>query len=264
MTPEPPTVQFASFAYADGVPLDDPAERYHEAAKLYPSLAARQLRGIALAEQPAVAQSLRRSSRRHPHRPQVALPSLPRSTARLGDVVDARRSRRPAAGSLLDLSGLATLLSAYEAVRPNGLRRTPSGGALYPLELYVLARRVEGLPAGVYHFDPFDRDLELLAGGRPEVGEAFVDRALVEDAAAILVVTALFWRSRCKYGLRGYRFALLEAGHLVQTALLLATGAGIDALPLGGFYDAKLDRIVRADGVNESVVYAVAVGRQPE
>jgi hypothetical protein len=42
---------------------------------------------------------------------------------------------------------------------------------------------------------------------------------------------------------------------------LLATAAGIDLLPLGGFYDAVLDRLVRADGVNESVVYAVAVGR---
>lgn len=261
MTPEPPTVQFASFAYGERVPLDDPAERYHEATKLYPSSAGRQVRSIALVDDPAVAPSMRRSSRRHPHRSRLVLPPPRPGVARLSDVLEARRSRRPSAGSTLELADLATLLSAYEAAGSNGLRRTPSGGALYPLELYILAQRVTGLATGVHHFDPIDRALELLAGGQPQLDQVFVDPAVGADAAAILVATGLFWRSRCKYGLRGYRFALLEAGHLMQTMLLLATEATFDALPLGGFYDAALDRLVRADGVNESVVYALAVGR---
>lgn len=262
MTQPTPTVQFASFAYGDEVPFDDPAESYHEATKLYPSFAARQVRGITLVEQqPAIAESMRRSSRRHPHLPRVVLPPLQPGVARLSDVLDARRSACPSAGSTLDLADLSTLLSAYQANGPSDRRRVPSGGALYPLELYVVARRVDNLATGVYHFDPFDRALELLAAGEPALGDVFVDPAISENAAAILVVTGLFWRSRSKYGLRGYRFTLLEAGHLVQTVQLLATEAEIDALPLGGFYDAALDRLVRADGVNESIVYAVAVGR---
>lgn len=260
MTQPTPTVQFASFAYADGVPLDDPAEAYHEATKLYPSFAARQVRGVSLVDHPAMAASMRRSSRRHPHRPRVSLPSRRPVDARLEHVLDARRSRCPLAGSRLQLADLSMLLSAYEAGPADDRRRVPSGGALYPLELYVVARSVEEVPAGVYHFDPFDRALELLVPGEPALESAFVDPAVAESPA-ILLVTGLFWRSRCKYGLRGYRFALLEAGHLMQTLLLLATAAGIDALPLGGFYDAALDRIVRADGVNESIVYAVAIGR---
>lgn len=256
-----PTVQFASFAYADGVELDDPAETFHEAAKLYPSVAGLQMRGIALADEPAVARSMLRSSRRHPHRPRTVLPPRPSCGARLEDALVARRSRCPSGDSALELSDLATLLSAYEA--DEGFqRRTPSGGALHPLELYVLSLRVDGLPPGVHHFDPFDRALELLATGEPELETVFVDPA-VGRAPATLVVTGLFWRSRCKYGLRGYRFALLEAGHLVQNLLLLAAATGIEALPLGGFYDDALDRLVSADGVNESVVYAVALGREP-
>lgn len=264
MTQPTPTVQFASFAYADGVPLDDPAEAYHEATKLYPSFAARQVRGVSLVDHPAMAASMRRSSRRHPHRPRVSLPARRPSDARLEQVLDSRRSRCPPAGSRLELADLSALLSAYEARAADDRRRVPSGGALYPLELYVLARRVEAVPAGVYHFDPFDRALELLAADEPDLEGAFVDPTVAESSAAILIVTGLFWRSRCKYGLRGYRFALLEAGHLVQTLLLLATAAGIDALPLGGFYDAALERVVNADGVNESIVYAVATGRGRE
>jgi SagB-type dehydrogenase family enzyme len=259
VTPSP-TVQFASFVYADGPELDDPAETYHEAAKLQPSFALRQVPGLSSSDAPAILESSRRSSRRHPHRPRIALPAPRRLRAQLEWTLTRRVSRPPRPGSTLSLDDVARLTSAYawDARRPR--RHVPSGGGLYPLEQYVLARSVESVPPGVYHVDPCDRALELLAAGAPEVRHAFVEPSL-GDAAAILVVTSCFWRSRWKYGLRGYRFALLEAGHLVQTVLLLATATGVDALPLGGFYDAVLDDAVGADGVNESVVYAVALGR---
>lgn len=260
MTQPSPTVQFASFAYAT-LAADDAAENYHEAAKLYPSFAARQLGGLALAEHPALVESTRRSSRRHPHRPRIALPPCGPLTAPLTETIAARRSRSPGPGSTLSLADVATLTRAYEHDAESNRRGVPSGGALYPLEVYLLARRVAETEPGVYHFDPLDRALELLDGREPAVEAVLVDPEIGERAAALLVVTGMFWRSRCKYGQRGYRFALLEAGHLVQAMLLLATAAGIDALPLGGFYDSALDKLVRADGVNESVVYAVAVGR---
>lgn len=260
MTQQLPTVQFVSFAYGSLSRTGDPAEDFHEAAKLYPSFAARQL---TLAEHPALSASMRRSSRRHPHRPRVPLPPAPPVETKLEETLRARRSRPPAPASTLELVDLAMLASAYESDPTTGLRPVPSGGALYPLELYVLARRVAGLPTGTYHLDPFDRALELLEEGPPELAGAFVDTALADSAAAVAVLTGVFYRSRCKYGLRGYRFALLEAGHLMQALLLLATAAGVDALPLGGFYDAALDRLVRANGVDESVLYAVALGRSP-
>ena len=259
MTQQLPTVQFASFAYGSLSQAGDPAEDFHEAAKLYPSFAARQL---TLSEHPALSASMRRSSRRHPHRPRVMLPPAPPCEAPVDELLRARRSRPPAPASTLELVDLAALAAAYESDPTTGLRLVPSGGALYPLELYVLAHRVTGLPAGIYHLDPFDRALELLGEGPPKLAGAFVDAALAGNAAAVAVLTGVFYRSRCKYGLRGYRFALLEAGHLMQVLLLLATASGIDALPLGGFYDAALDRLVRANGVDESVLYAVALGRR--
>jgi SagB-type dehydrogenase family enzyme len=89
--------------------------------------------------------------------------------------------------------------------------------------------------------------------------ESLVDPGIADSAAALVVVTGVFWRSRFKYGLRGYRFALLEAGHLMQNAVLAATDLELDALPIGGFYDALLDRLVGADGLDEASLYALAL-----
>ena len=83
---------------------------------------------------------------------------------------------------------------------------------------------------------------------------------MLDQASALVVVTAVFSRSRFKYGQRGYRFALLEAGHVVQNAVLAATELGLPALPLGGFYDRLLDGIVGADSLDEATVHALVLG----
>jgi SagB-type dehydrogenase family enzyme len=187
---------------------------------------------------------------------------------RLGEALSGRRSSRVFATAALPLSALAALLRAGygvtgalragDAAQP--LRAAPSGGALYPLELTVAARRVDGLAPGLYHFDPLDDALEQLRTGAVPIAAAtpFADEAGV--AAAVIVVSAVFWRSRFKYGLRGYRFVLLEAGHVAQNVLLAAAALGLAALPLGGFYDRRVDELIEVDGVDESALYLICIG----
>ena len=142
-----------------------------------------------------------------------------------------------------------------------GRRSVPSGGALYPLELYVLALAVTDTESSVYHYDPFGHRLESIGPLDADVaGAALVDPGLAERAAAVLVLTGMFWRSRFKYGLRGYRFALLEAGHVAQNVVLAAAVLGLAVLPLGGFYDRRLDALVGADGLAEASLYALVLG----
>jgi SagB-type dehydrogenase family enzyme len=125
----------------------------------------------------------------------------------------------------------------------------------------VIALAIEGIVPSVSHYDPFRHRLELLAPvERASVGRALVDPSLAEQASALIVITGVFWRSRFKYGARGYRFALLEAGHVVQNAVLAAASLRLDALPLGGFYDRRLDELVGADGLDEASVYALLLG----
>ena len=85
----------------------------------------------------------------------------------------------------------------------------------------------------------------------------------MESCAVALVVTAMLWRSRFKYGQRGYRFALLEAGHLAQNVLLASEGLDLAAVPVGGFYDRRLAALLAIDGVNEVPLYVLPIGSKP-
>jgi SagB-type dehydrogenase family enzyme len=256
--------QLSSIVYGEeGCARDDPAETYHEASKLSPVVAGRAPGAPVLAESADLQRLTENAVKRHPHLPARALPAAEPLAAALGSALAARRSLREFGSSPLRLSALATLLdAAYGVVRtPEGLRRSvPSGGALYPLELYVVAARVEGLDPGLYHFDPLERSLEELEPGRiPDLESGLVYREQAR-APAHLVLTAVFWRSRFKYGLRGYRFALLEAGHVMQNVLLACAALGLAGLAIGGFYDRRLERLLAIDGVNEGVLYCAAVG----
>ena len=267
------TVSDALAVYgAESVPLDDPAETYHEASKLYPSTVARQVAGsLALAASPELQASARRAVKRNLSRRALELPPPDRSSVTLAEALRARRSERGFCSGELTLCELATVLhAAYGVTRPatsddpQPLRAVPSGGALYPLDVYAVLARVHGAERGLYHFDPLRHVLEVLSLGASPLTvleEAAIYPEIVAGCAATLLVTGMFWRSRFKYGPRGYRFTLLEAGHLVQNVLLMCAALELAAVPVGGFYDRPVDALLGADGVNESVVYAVCLGR---
>jgi SagB-type dehydrogenase family enzyme len=249
--------------YGDGEPaLDDPAELYHEASKLYPALAQRQTQGIArLMASDELRAASTWATRRNPQLPTGALPRPLTPRCSLWSTLDRRRSERTFSGHAVDVRVLATLVDAACGVR--GERRTiPSGGALYPLELFVAVREVAGVEAGVHRYDAALHALERhdSTDPWPALQAACALPELIDRGSAALLVLAVFGRTRFKYGQRGYRFALLEAGHLAQNVLLAAAALAVPALPLGGFYDSRMDDLVGADGVEESVVYAVVIG----
>jgi SagB-type dehydrogenase family enzyme len=154
---------------------------------------------------------------------------------------------------------LATLLAAAYGVAPDGRRHVPSAGALYPLELYTVATDADGIDTGTYHYDPYVHRLERFRDNA-DLRPAIADGDLFDRTCCAVVLTAVFWRSRFKYGQRAYRFTLLESGHVAQNLLLAASALDVAALPLGGFYDARLDELLGLDGVDESSLYVVLLG----
>lgn len=261
-----PTVDVAARILGEPVALDDPAEAFLEASRLAPSTVAVQLAGsLRLAADPLLQVAMGRSSRRRAHLPSTPLSPARVPTATLRAVLRDRASGlRPDDGSLR-LGELSTLLgAAYSCCPRDGRvrRPVPSAGGLYPLELYVVAHAVAGVEPGIHHYDPFEHRLELVTAGDVvgSLRDAVVDPQLALDAAATVVVTAVFPRSRFKYGARGVRFALLETGHVAQNVLLTAHALRVSALPYGGFYDARLDALLDVDGIDETSLYMLFLG----
>jgi SagB-type dehydrogenase family enzyme len=266
------TVRALTAVYgAEGPGLDDPAELFHEASKVSEALLPAQLPGVvALHAHAGLRASASRSVRRNPELRRVRLPPPQLPTVDLDLVFRRRRSARAFDAAPVTTAEIATLLYAAYGVtaedeRGQSYRTAPSGGALYPLEIYAAVSRSDGLDTGLYHYDPPRHELEVV---RPAVApDALVAASaypeIVGACAVAFVVTAVFWRSRFKYGLRGYRFTLLEAGHVAQNLLLAAEAVGLGAVPLGGYYDRAVDALLRLDGVDESTLYVVCVGRPP-
>ena len=141
----------------------------------------------------------------------------------------------------------------------------PSAGGLYPLELYVAADRVSDVTRGLYHFHARDHLLEPLdySGAIADMVGALMQQHYLENAAALIFIAAIFPRTQAKYGPRGYRYALIEAGHVAQNICLGASELRLATLCIGGFMDHRLNALLQLDGRTGGAIYGVAVGHPP-
>ena len=160
--------------------------------------------------------------------------------APLETLLQQRRSVREYQEAALELSAIGQLLWAAQGITdPQGLRTAPSAGALYPLELYVVAGNVDGLAPGVYHYHPGRHRLQQT---RPDdlrhlLARAAHGQSWVRTAAAVVVVTAVYDRTTRKYGERGIRYVHMEVGHAAQNLFLQAEALGLAAVVVGAFED---------------------------
>lgn len=198
-------------------------------------------------------------------------PARPSEFSRL---LAGRRTWRQFGDQPVSIADVATLLGHTFGVQQwattragrCALKTSPSGGARHPIEAYLLARRVSGLPRGSYYYDPDAHQLALIKSGlTSERLEAYLaQQTCYRDAPAVVVMTAVFERSRWRYEFpRAYRVVLLDAGHLCQTFLLVATSLGLAPFCTAALADSVLEHDLRIDGVNESAIYACGVGARP-
>lgn len=220
-------------------------------------------------------QAMSRGYKHYRNRPQIALPrpsELPENGRTFDDVIAARRSIRSFADEEMELGELGRILyQTYgitgEAPKPGGgvwpFRAAPSAGALYPGELYLGVRRVEGLAPGIYHYEVPGHSLALLEAGDPgeRLYEVCCFQAYACQAAVVFLIAAAVQRTKRKYGERGYRYALLDLGHLAQNLYLASTALGLAVTTTCGFFDDEANRLLRLDGLEEAVLYVGFVGR---
>jgi len=204
----------------------------------------------------------------YPRLPKITLDDEP-PHADLFDIIKKRRSQRDFSRMSVTKRELSLLLK-YSCGNTGQLgedrhrRAHPSGGARFPVEIYIVVFRPQkDLAAGLYHYNIKEHALDALWDREfsdDDIGDLF-SYPWVKDAALAFVMTAVFWRSQHKYGERGYRYILVEAGHIGQNAYLVSEALGLKYCALGGMRDAALEKLIDIDGVTESVIYALAIGR---
>ena len=142
-------------------------------------------------------------------------------------------------------------------------KTSPSGGARHPGEVYLMALRVKGLRAGLYHYQAATHQLEMINTNtsREKAWLYCARQHFVRNAAALFLMTALFPRTMWKYQHpRAYRVVLLDAGHLCQTFCLTATWLGLAPFCTAALKDTLIEKDLGIDGIRESVLYIAGVG----
>lgn len=149
-------------------------------------------------------------------------------------------------------------------------RNSPSGGGLHPLEAYLIVQNVEGVAAGLYHYQPRSHAIAPLpAPDRPLrdwVMDAVAQQHWFADAHVLVLLSPRFDRMFWKYRqhAKGYRVVTLEAGHFSQTLYLSATDLGLGAFITGGINDVVLERGFGLDPVNQGALAICGFGWRGE
>jgi SagB-type dehydrogenase family enzyme len=178
----------------------------------------------------------------------------------LETAIKRRRTIRSFTSRPLSLEQCSQLLWAAQGITEDrGFKRAaPSGGALYPMDIYAVAGEncVKGLEAGAYHYDPKSHAVSLISEGdlRNKVAGAALSQMWMATAPLNILITAEYYRITSKYGKRGVRYAIIEAGHIGQNILLQSEAMGLVAGIVGAFNDEKVRQVINVHPNHEPLL----------
>lgn len=185
-------------------------------------------------------------------RGEIALPAPSlEGTLPVEAAIHGRRSVRTFTDDPVTLEQLSQLLWAAQGVtdRERSRRSAPSAGAKYPMEIFVVAGRVEGLKSGVYWYVPSSHTINLLSAGdrRGDLSEQALSQASVQNAALSLVIAGAYERAMEKYEERGIRYVQIEVGAVAENVYLQAESLGLGTVFVGAFSDDGVRDLLHAD-----------------
>jgi SagB-type dehydrogenase family enzyme len=178
----------------------------------------------------------------------------------LEKAIHKRRTIRSFDSKALSLDQFSQLLWAAQGItEPNGFKRAaPSAGALYPMDIYAVlgSNSIAGLEAGVYHYEPLNHSVSLVREDdmRKDVANASLWQMWMAHAPLILIITAEYSRIMGKYGQRGIRYAMIEAGHIGQNIFLQAQSMGLAAGIVGAFKDEEVIKVLGIKKTHEPLL----------
>ncbi|MCC4769633.1 SagB/ThcOx family dehydrogenase [Methanosarcina sp. DH2] len=173
-----------------------------------------------------------------------------------------RRSVRRYAERDLSETVISRFLWAAQGISSKeGLRTSPSAGALYPLEIHAVIGEGNGFEPGIYRYIAEEHTLtqEIPGDMRERLSRAALSQPMVRQAPVSLIISAVYPRITSKYGKRGIRYADMEAGHAAQNVYLLGVELGIGTCAVGAFDDEEVKKVLKLPA-NEEPLYILPLG----
>jgi SagB-type dehydrogenase family enzyme len=183
------------------------------------------------------------------------------------ETIAQRRSSREFSHHAITFAELSQLIWATQGITAKAwgyeFKAVPSAGALYPIETYIVANRVEEIPPGIYHYNLKEVQIVLLKEGNfgNDLSQVGLDQEMLGEASCVFIWTAIAGRSKWKYRERAYRYIYMDVGHIGQNLYLAATALNLGCCTVGAFYDEEVDRLIGVDGKEEISIYLGAIGR---
>ncbi len=182
------------------------------------------------------------------------------------EAIAGRRSVRKFTNDALTLGEVSQILWASGGATVDGVtgptRAYPSAGALYPLEIYLVAGSVKDLEPGVYKYDWRRHTLASIKKGdvRSGLAGASLGQGMIQEAPITIVVTVFPEKVKSRYGERGVtRYVSMDAGHLGQNVHLEAESMGLGTVMVGAFMDEDVKKVLGVE--DETPIYIMPVGR---
>lgn len=146
-------------------------------------------------------------------------------------------------------------------------RPYPCGGAMYELEIYVVARRCAGVDPGLYHYDPLHHQLGQLDAPAADIQALLCDAHQSSGAQGmpqlLLIITARFGRLFRKYRSLAYALVLKHVGVLYENFYLVAAAMDLAPCALGAGDSDRFAQATGLDYVVESSVGEFMLGSLP-
>lgn len=198
----------------------------------------------------------------------IPLPDPGEGKGDLRLLIDSRTSIRNYGDVPISLQDLSYLLWCTQGVKEvvgtqATLRTVPSAGARHAIESYLLVNRVQGLPAGLYHYQALEHQLQeltLFEGIADQLQEACLKQRHITSSAVTFIWAATIYRMTWRYGERGYRYLFLDAGHVCQNLYLAAESIGYGVCAIAAFDDDRMNELLHLDGEDEFVLYLATCG----
>ena len=160
-------------------------------------------------------------------------------------------------------SGITKKIKFPDPLGVVDFRAASCTGALYHIEIYIVCSEIQGLDAGVYHFDPKEMKLNLIRSGdfRNIVLSATANDQAIIQAPINLIFTDVFSRNSIKYQSREYRHAFWDCGTILGNTLAITTAHQIPSKVIVGFVDSQVSQLLGLDMIKEAPLVILPLGR---